>query len=90
MGETSVGQVKERKLLLILGLALSVVGLVLMLPSGPQYIFTIGIILFAPGLVLFGIGLRSRMMSKNPRLSNIVLVVASISSVAMIAWYVLF
>jgi len=90
MSESNVGQVKERKLLLYLGLVLSLIGLVFMLFSEPQLYFTLGIIMFAPGLVLFGLGLRSRMMKKNPGLSNTVLIVASISSVVLIAWYVLF
>ncbi len=80
----------EKLTLLYIGLGLSILGIIIMFAFGPGLSFTIGLIATAFGFIFFGVGLRSRIMRKNPALGNLVVVATSLSSVILIAWYLLF
>jgi hypothetical protein len=89
MEEHNMGAPKEKTTLFFIGLALSVAGIIAMFAFGSGLSFTIGLVSTAIGFIFFGVGLRSRIMKNNLGLGNIVLLVTSLSSVIMIAWYLL-
>jgi hypothetical protein len=65
------------------GLVVTILGLVLLLLSSATLGYTIGVGVTCVGVILFGMGLRSRMKEKNPGLGNIILIVALIAAAAL-------
>jgi hypothetical protein len=65
------------------GLVVTILGLVLLLLSSATLGYTIGVGVTCAGVILFGMGLRSRMKEKNPGLGNIILIVALIAAAAL-------
>ena len=66
------------------GLVVAILGLVLLLLSSGTLGYTIGVGVTCAGVILFGMGLRSRMKEKNPGLGNIILIVALIAAAALV------
>ena len=79
----------EKAKLLYVGLILLLAGIIVMFAFGSGLSFTIGLIVTTIGFIFFGVGLRSRIMKNMPGLGNIIVIITSVSSVIMIAWYLL-
>jgi len=72
-----------RSWLFYIGIVVAVLGLVMLLLAQAPLGFYVGTAVTCAGVVLFGMGLRSRLKGKNPSLGNIVL------SVSVVAAFVL-
>ncbi len=79
----------DKLTLLYVGLGLSILGIVVMFVYGPGLSFTLGLIATSFGFNFFGLGLRSRIVSKNSALGNVIVIATSVSSVMLITWYLL-
>jgi hypothetical protein len=85
----NVEKTTEKLTLLYIGLGLTIMGIAVMFVFGPGLSFTLGLIATSFGFIFFGVGLRSRIVRKDSVLGNILVVATSVSSVILIAWYLL-
>jgi len=65
------------------GLVVTILGLVLLLLSSAALGYSIAVGVISAGVILFGMGLRSRMKEKNPGLGNVILIVALIAAAGL-------
>jgi hypothetical protein len=72
------------------GLVVTILGLVLLLLSSATLGYTVGVGVTCAGLILFGMGLGSRLKGKNARLGDVVLIAALIAAggLAVLAFFV--
>ena len=65
-----------RTLWLYVGAVVAVLGLIMLLLAQAPLMFYLGTAMSGVGIVVFGMGLRSRLKEKNPTLGAIVLIAA--------------
>jgi len=65
------------------GIVVAVVGLFMLLLAKAVLGLYVGSAVTSVGLILFGLGLRGRLKTKNPTLGNVVLVVALVGAVVL-------
>ena len=73
----------ERNWLFWAGLVVTILGLVLLLLSSAALGYSIAVGVTSAGVILFGMGLRSRMKERNPGLGNAILIVALIAAAGL-------
>lgn len=73
----------QRNWLFWTGLVVTILGLVLLLLSSAALGYSIAVGVISAGVILFGMGLRSRMKEKNPGLGNVILIVALIAAAGL-------
>lgn len=71
------------------GIGVAIVGLLMLFVSQASLGLYLGTLVTCVGLVLFGMGLRSRLKEKNPSLGNIVLIV-SLGAAVVLAYLAYF
>ena len=69
-----------RSWLFYIGIVVAVLGLVMLLLAQAPLGFYVGTAVTCAGVVLFGMGLRSRLKGKNASLGNIVLIVSVVAA----------
>ena len=74
-----------RSWLFYIGITVAVLGLIVLLLAQAPLGFYLGTIVTCVGLVLFSMGLRSRLKEKNPTLGNIVLL-GSVGAAVVLAY----
>lgn len=79
----------SRTWLIYSGIGVAIVGLVMLLLSQAALGLYVGTAVTCAGLILFGMGLRSRLKEKNPSLGTIVLIV-SIGAAIVLAYLTYF
>jgi hypothetical protein len=72
-----------RTWLFYIGIGAAIIGLLMLLASQAPLGFYVGTMVTCIGLILFGMGLRSRLKEKNATLGNVVLIVALAAAVVL-------